>query len=137
MILLDTNVISELIKPEPDSEVARWFIFNEEEAALSSVVVGELAYGIAKLPDGRRRSRLEAQLAEWRGRFVDRTFAYGTTAAMIYGDIQAASFRSGRAMVAPDAQIASIALERGAILATRDIEDFRDRGVELVNPWEQ
>ena len=136
MILLDTNVVSELVKPSPDGKVASWFILNADEAALTSVVIGELAYGIAKLPEGRRRSRLEAQLAEWRARFVDRTYAYGVTAAMIYGDIQGDAFRTGRAIAAPNAQIAAIALEHGALIATRDIADFRDRGVDLVNPWE-
>jgi predicted nucleic acid-binding protein len=135
VILLDTNVVSELMLPEPDGKVASWFIVNADEAALTSVVIGELAYGIAKLPDGRRRSRLEAQLAEWRGRFVDRTYAFGVTAAMIYGELQGAAFRTGKGIAVPDAQIAAIALEHGAMVATRDIADFEGRGIALVNPW--
>jgi predicted nucleic acid-binding protein len=137
VIFLDTNVISELMRPEPDGRVASWFIMNEDDTALATVAIGELAYGVAKLPEGRRRSRLESQLAEWRGRFTDRTYVFGVTAAMIYGDIQGAAFRSGKGMSSPDAQIAAIALEHGATLATRDTEDFAGRGVELVNPWEQ
>jgi toxin FitB len=137
VILLDTNVVSELMQPKPASQVAHWYLMHEEEIGLTSVILGELAYGVAKLPEGRRRSRLEAQLAEWRIRFSDRIHGFGVVAAMIYGDIQAAAHKAGKAMSVPDAQIAAIALEKDAVLATRDIADFVGRGVALINPWEE
>lgn len=112
-----------------------WFLVHEEECSPCAVTVGELAYGIAKLEQGARRAALAAQLAEWRVRFSDRTHSFGVSAAMIYGDLLAAARASGRPMSVPDAQIAAIAAEQGAAVATRNLSDFATTGLELINPW--
>ena len=123
------------MKTAADRVVEHWYLLNEEATWLPAVAVGELAYGIAKLPEGKRRSGLEAQLVEWRLRYADRILPFGATAALRYGPLLARSFATGRAMSLPDAQIAAIALDQGAALATRNIRDFEMAGIELVNPW--
>lgn len=135
MILLDTNVVSELMKSPADPKVDHWFLRNEDQTALPSVALGELSYGIARLPSGSRRRGLEAQLVEWRLRYADRTLPFGASAALRYGPMLAAIVAGGRSMSLPDAQIAAIALDQGATLATRNVKDFVGCGVELVNPW--
>ena len=135
MILLDTNVVSEMMKSRADSKVDHWFLRNEDETALTSVTLGELSYGISRLPAGHRRRGLEAQLVEWRLRYVDRTFPFGASAALRYGPMLAAIVAGGRSMSLPDAQIAAIALDQGAMLATRNLKDFTGCGIDLVNPW--
>jgi predicted nucleic acid-binding protein len=135
LILLDTNVVSELMKSVPDPAVERWYLLNEEETALPTVAVAELAYGIARLADGGRRRNLEARLVEWRIRYADRTIAFSAGAALRYGSMLAAVEASGRSMSLPDAQIAAIALDEDASVATRNIRDFEPAGIALVNPW--
>ena len=135
MILLDTNVVSELMKETADPAVELWYLMNEEETVLPSVALAELAYGIARLSDGRRRKNLEVKLNEWRLRYAARTVAFGPSAAMRYGPMLATAEKAGRAMALPDAQIAAIALDEGATVATRNVRDFEAAGVPLVNPW--
>lgn len=135
MILLDTNVISELMKTSADPAVEHWYLLNEDATWLPSVALGELSYGIAKLPEGKRRQGLEAKLIEWRLRYADRVVAFGATAALRYGPMLAGVFASGRSMSLPDAQIAAIALDEAATLATRNVRDFTLAGLDLVNPW--
>lgn len=137
MILLDTNVVSELMKGTPDREVERWYLLNEEETALPSVALAELSYGIARLADGSRRRNLEAQLTEWRLRYSARTLAFGASAAMRYGPMLAAAGAAGRTMSLPDAQITAMALDAQATVATRNIGDFEPAAIDLVNPWER
>lgn len=136
MILLDTNVVSELMKQVADPAVERWFLLNEEETALPAIALAELSYGIARLPEGARRQGLEVRLTEWRLRYADRTLAFGSSAAMRYGPMLAAATAAGQPMSLPDAQIAAIALVEDATVATRNTRDFAPAGVDLVNPWE-
>ena len=135
MILLDTNVMSEFAKPAPDPAVASWYLSHAGECWLASVALGEMAYGIAKLEPGSRRSRLENQLTDWRIAFAARTHGFQGSTAMLYGSIMAQAQRAGRPMSVPDAQIAAIAAEHGAALATRNARDFEATGVALVDPW--
>lgn len=137
MILLDTNVVSELMKDAPDATVEHWYLLNEEETALPAIALAELAYGVARLSDGARRRSLAARLAEWRLRYAGRMIAFGPTAAMRYGPLLAAVVASGRAMSLPDAQIAAIAVEESAVVATRNVRDFEPAGIPLVNPWDR
>jgi predicted nucleic acid-binding protein len=137
LILLDTNVVSELMKEAADRAVKRWYVLHEAETALPAVSLAELAYGIARLADGTRRRNLETRLTEWRLRYSDRTVAFGAAAAMRYGRMLAAVVASGRAMSLADAQIAAIALSQPAVVATRNMADFEPSGVDLVNPWEE
>jgi predicted nucleic acid-binding protein len=135
VILLDTNVVSELLKAQPHPAVEHWFMRHEESCCLPSVAIAELAYGIAKLPDGVRKVAFQQQLSEWRIRFANRICSFDVSAALVYGDIQALARRAGRPMSVPDAQIAAIAMDQGHQLATRNISDFEATGVELVDPW--
>lgn len=135
MILLDTNVMSELMKAAPDPAVERWFLLNEDQCHLASIAIGELAYGIAKLDAGARKAKFRDQLVEWRIRFAGRAFAFDMAAAIAYGDILAESRAAGRTMSIPDAQIASVAREQECALATRNVKDFVTTGLPLINPW--
>lgn len=136
MILLDTNVMSELMKPSPDKAVERWFLLHEEDCAIASVAIAELAYGVAKLDAGARRSRLDGQIGEWRLHFADRSFLFTMPAALHYGLVMAAARKAGRPMSVPDAQIAAIALEHDHALATRNVRDFEGVGLMIHNPWD-
>lgn len=135
MILLDTNVVSELMKNAPAAAVERWYVEHEAETALPVIALAELAYGIARLPDGARRETLAARLLEWRTRYARRFFPIGEAAALRAGAVLAAAEDAGRPMSFPDAQIAAIALNEQASVATRNIGDFEPAGVSLVNPW--
>ena len=136
MILLDTNVISELMREKCDPGVARWFSLNEGDTALPAMAIAELAFGIAKLPEGARRNALGKQLGEWRLHFADRSPGFTANTAMLYGEIMAGARRNGHNMAVPDAQIAAIALEQDCALATRNGKDFATTPVTLINPWD-
>jgi predicted nucleic acid-binding protein len=136
VILLDTNVISELMKANPAPAVERWFLRNEDDIVLSSVAVAEIAYGIRKLDPGARRNALTAQLDAWRERYGSRCLPFGLTAAGLYGDVMAEARRSGRPMAIPDGMLAGQAREHGAVLATRNVSDFGSSGVQVINPWQ-
>jgi toxin FitB len=135
VILLDTNVISELMRPEPDYKVEHWFLMNEVASCISTVTLGEIAYGIAKLESGKRKAKLSSQLAEWRIRFAQRNLTFDSSAALIYGDVLANARALGKPMGIPDAQIAAIASANGAQLCTRNTSDFSTVEIALINPW--
>jgi toxin FitB len=135
LIILDTNVISELMRPDGEQVVENWLAANESAAWLSTVVLGELAHGIARLPTGKRKATLDRQLSEWRRRLADRTLVFSAEAAMIFGDIMASADAAGKPMSFADAQIAATAREHGATLATRNVKDFLTTGLRLVDPW--
>jgi predicted nucleic acid-binding protein len=135
LILLDTNVVSELMKPAPDAAVDRWYLHNEDETALPAIALAEIAYGIARVPAGARRAALEAKLVEWRLRYADRLPAFGAGAALRFGPMLAGAAAAGRPMALPDAQIAATALEHDAAVATRNLRHFEPAGVRLINPW--
>ncbi|MGV0911973.1 PIN domain-containing protein [Martelella sp. FOR1707] len=137
MIFVDTNVISETLRHAPDRHVLDWLIRHDGELALSTVVIAEIAFGIAKIRPDQRSSRLEDGLSAWRRRFADRIFGFTEAAALAYGEIMGTAVRQGRPMSAPDGMIAAIVRVHGGMLATRNIKDFRDTGIELVSPWEQ
>ena len=136
MIVIDTNVLSELMRTGGEVSVARWYEKSGPALRLPSVVLCEASYGIARLPSGRRKDALGENLFEWRERFADQMLAFGSETAMIFGDIYANAERAGRPMSFPDAQIAATAREHGAMLATRNLRDFSTTGLRLVDPWE-
>lgn len=137
MILLDTNVLSELMRPAPSAAVVGW-IGRQPAASLfiSAITEAELRYGLALLPDGHRQKRLvtqaEAMLAE---DFAGRILPFDSPAATAYARIAAARRHAGRPISQADAQIAAIAASRGASLATRDVAGFVDCGVDVIDPW--
>ena len=137
MIILDTNVISELMRPEPHPAVLSW-VGGQRPSALhtTSVTQAEVFYGIAALPVGKRRTALAAAAgAIFAEDFAGRVLPFDGAAARRYAEIRAARRRAGSPMEAFDAQIAAIALTSGAILATRDTGGFADCGLTIVNPW--
>lgn len=137
MILLDTNVVSELMKVAPAPTVERWYVRHEADTALPVIALAELTYGIARLPEGARRGALTGRLAEWRVRYAGRLLAFGEAAALRTGAILAAAELAGRPMSFADAQIAATALVNQASLATRNIRDFGLAAVALIDPWQE
>ncbi len=136
MILLDTNVLSELTKPRPSPQVVAWLEANEPLLAVPAITLAELRYGIARLPNGQRRSSL---FRFWRttcDRFRGRIFSFDERAAEVYGDVAAQAERNGRRLNIADGQIAAIALVHGMQVATRDTGGFEASGAELINPWD-
>jgi len=138
MILLDTNVVSELMRPRPSPHVEAWF--GKQLAAdlfISTISEAELRYGIALLPNGRRRDKLsaaiEAMLSE---DFAGRILPFDSAAAIAYAVIAADRRAAGRPISQFDAQIAAIAKSRGAALATRNGPHFEGCGIEVINPWD-
>lgn len=135
MIFLDTNVVSETLKRTPEASVLRWLEKHDAELALSTVVIAELAYGINTIRPDERAQRLADGLEAWRSRFAGRVFALTEEAALTYGELMGEAMRAGRPMSAPDGMIAAIARVHSAPLATRNVADFRETGVVLVDPW--
>jgi toxin FitB len=137
MILLDTNVISEYLRPEPDPQVTQWFQEkNGVSLYLSVVTEAELRAGAGRLPMGKRRSTLQQLIDEVLNEdFADRILAFDRAAARAYGDIFNRSMREGKTMSSADCQIASIAETHGLKIATRNTKDFVHCGVEIMNPW--
>ena len=138
MILLDTNVVSELMKPAPAAAVARW-IAEQPATTLytSSITQAEVLHGILLLPAGRRRSTLEAAAeAMFDEDFGGRVLPFGGEAARAYAQIAAQRRRSGRSISHFDAQIAAIARSARASVATRNVGDYEECGITIVNPWD-
>lgn len=137
MILLDTNVLSELMKPRPSEAVTGWL---DAQHALSvytsSITQAEILHGLTLLPAGRRRASLEAAVETmFSATFGGRVLAFDSDAAIAYARIAARRRRIGRPISQADAQIAAIALSRGASLATRDSSGFEGCEITLVDPW--
>lgn len=136
MIVLDTDVLGELTRPNPAPAVFEWInVRPASDLATTSVTLAESLYGVPRLPDGRRKAELARVTSAIFDRFRGRTWSFDAAAAREYADLVAARFRSGRPMSFQDAQIAAICRARGAVLATRNAEDFEGVGVEVVNPW--
>jgi predicted nucleic acid-binding protein len=135
VIFIDTNVLSESFRKTPDAAVMAWLTRFDAEIALSTIVIGEIAYGIAKIRTDERAPRLSAALEAWRSRFAGRIFAFDEEAALTYGEVMGGASRRGRRMTAPDGMIAAIALSRGGRLATRNAADFEGCGLTLIDPW--
>lgn len=137
MIVLDTNVLTEPMRPEPSPRVMRWLgAQSATELFTTSVTVAEVLHGIRLLAPGRRRSSLEAQAeALFTQDLAGRVLPFGLEAARAYAALAAERRRAGRPISAFDAQIGAIARSVGATLATRNAADFEGCGVTIVNPW--
>ncbi len=136
-MVLDTNVVSELMRPAPNAAVLAWL--NNQPADtlwLNSVVVSELLYGIARLPDGKRRAQMAQTVRSMLDEdFSGRVLPFDLEAAVVYADLVAMRERQGLPMDVADAQIAAICLAHGAALATRNTKHFEGLGLTLMNPW--
>lgn len=137
MILLDTNVLSELMRPAPDPAVERWLAAQPDASLfISAITEAELRYGAALLPSGKRRSALTAEIdGMLEEDFDGRILPFNRLAAQAFAVIAADRRQAGRPISQADAQIAAIARSRGAALATRNVPDFDGCGVEVINPW--
>ena len=137
MILLDTNVISELMRPESSPIVLKWFSRQQaQELYSSSVSLAEVFYGIELLSESKRRKDLLAGAERmFTKALVGRVFAFEDEAAHAFARIASVRRKAGRPIAELDAQIAAIAHVRGALLATRNTSDFEGCGIRLVNPW--
>lgn len=137
MIILDTNVISELTRPVPEPGVVSWLdSLAAEETAITAITVAELRYGVNRLPEGRRKNELsEAVYAIIGTDFRGRVAPFGVLAADQYADVVVVRERIGRPISTSDAQIAAICRVLGATLATRNTSDFTDTGIDLIDPW--
>ena len=136
MIVLDTNVVSELMRATPSTEVVAWLRDQPAGSLLTTAVtVAEIRYGLERLPDGRRAAELRRIADETLGAFAGQVLPFDLDAANRYGVLVAERERAGRPMSALDAQIAAICLSRGASLATRNVKDFAGTGVEVQDPW--
>lgn len=135
MIILDTNVVSEVLRPKPSPSVHRW-LSEQDDLGLTNVTIGELAYGIERLPAGRRRQLLDDELQSLVANFGAAIAPYDTAAAIAFGRLQAVRRAAGRPTSTEDAMIGAICLTGGHVLATRNTKDFEGMGVHLVNPWD-
>ena len=138
MIVLDTNVVSEAMKPEPNPAVRAWL--NDQAAEtlyLSSVTLAELLFGIAALPAGKRKDMLAQALDGLMGLFRDRVLPFDTDAARHYAELAVSARKSGRGFPTPDGYIAAIAASRGFIVASRDKAPYEAANVAVINPWQK
>lgn len=138
MIILDTNIISELMRSLPSQSLLRWM---EEQPThqlyVTSVSIGEIMYGLCALPLGQRRTTLEKAMTQVLDEaFSGRALFFDDAAANVYGKLMGVCREKGRPMSVCDAQIAAIALVHDAQLATRNVKDFETCGVSLINPFE-
>jgi toxin FitB len=140
MILVDTNVVSEPLRPKPSEVVTAWFDANFEMCAVSTITMMELAIGVQLLPAGRRRDRLQTAVSLALGRFGSRVLSFDENAARAAAGLLVLARDGGLPLFninhkLADLQIAGIAAAHGCSLATRNIGDFRGLGIELIDPW--
>lgn len=139
MIILDTNVVSEMMRPEPDSRVIYW-ISNQpaQRVFLTSITVAELRFGVVILPPGKRRDRIASAVDNMlREEFSGRVLPFDYEAAYIYAEIGAGRRLIGKPISHPDCQIAAIARFHEAVLVTRNVDHFAQCEIALLNPWTQ
>ena len=135
MILVDTNVWSELMRPTPDRKVRQWERENADLLWLSTIVIGELLSGVELLPEGSRKTALRQGYAGIFEAYSDRIAAYDFEAAQCYSVVVAERARAGQNPDTADSQIAATVLARGMKLATRNWKHFEGLGFALIDPW--
>lgn len=136
MIVLDTNVISEAMKPEPSDIVRQWLDTQPANLLyLTTVTQAELLFGIAKLPAGKKKERLASTLAGIERLFIGRILPFDTPAATAYAGLATLARSRGRGFPTPDGYIAAIAASRSFTVATRDIAPFEAAGIKTIDPW--
>jgi predicted nucleic acid-binding protein len=137
VIVVDTNVVSELMRPAPDVAVVTWVRQQSRGSlATTAITVAEIRFGLARLPEGRRATQLRWLADDVLAAFPAQVLAFDAAAAAAYGAIAAARERAGHPIDALDGQIAAICRSHGAPLATRNTKDFVQTGVELIDPWQ-
>jgi toxin FitB len=138
MIVVDTNVASELMRPAPDARVVAWMRAQDGgELYTTSITVAEIAYGVERLPDGARKALLKATATQVFTAFAEHVLAFDADAAGLYGAIVSARQQAGAPIDGFDAQIAAICRCHAATLATWNVKDFERTGVDVVDPWRE
>lgn len=134
--MLDTCVLSELVKSSPDAKVLKWFEARKpHELCISSMTLGELQRGVNRLAPSKRRSVLTSWLEKIESGFEDRVLAYDAKVAKVWAQMTVDAEASGKSIAAFDSIIAATARAYGCKLVTRNVRDFTNAGVETINPW--
>ena len=136
MIVLDTNVVSELAKPTPDATVIAW-VDAQVELAIAATALAELRFGVARLPEGKRKTALSAAIDQFVAEDLDGlVLAFDAACASAYGLIVAGRERAGQPIGIADAQIVATCMVHDAVLATNNLRQFHGAGIELADPWD-
>ncbi|QEP43398.1 type II toxin-antitoxin system VapC family toxin [Ectothiorhodospiraceae bacterium BW-2] len=137
MIILDTNVLSELIRLQPDMQVIHWFrSLQNQQCVTTTITRAEIRYGIGLLPEGKRKHQLQqAVIALFQPAIVEQVLPFDTDAADCYAEIAILRRQHGLPISQSDAMIAAITKTHTATLATRNIKDFHHCGIALIDPW--
>jgi hypothetical protein len=135
LVVLDTNVVSEAMRARPDAHVLEYVEQISAQTRLTAVTKAELLFGVHRLPDGARRRELHTAVTAAIEAYEDDMLAFDSAAAAEYAQLTADRAAAGRPMPIADAQIAAICLAHDATLATRNVQDFADSGLQIVNPW--
>lgn len=138
MTILDTNVLSEVVKPRPEPVVMEWLSLQAfHDVYLTSITMAEVLHGLERMPAGKRRAALKVAVEGlFQHEFAGRILPFDEMAALNYGQLVTEREKAGRPMQPFDAQIAAIARQHGATVATRNTPHFEQSGVALVNPWD-
>jgi predicted nucleic acid-binding protein len=138
VIVLDTNVVSELMRPSPSSLVVDWVrTHSERELYTTSITLAEIRYGIERLPDGRRKDVLRTTADDVFTAFEEHVLPFDAKAAVQYATIVSDRDHAGLPIDGFDAQIAAICRTHRAALATRNLKDFQGTGLDVIDPWQQ
>ncbi len=132
---MDTNVLSEAVKPKPDAAVVSWLRENESEVYISTVTVGEIRRGIERLSEGSRKTDLRIWLQDLCDRMRGRVLSFNTSTANVWGQLKAQWDREGVIVPSIDSQIAATASRYGLVLVTRNESDFHKTGLKVLNPF--
>lgn len=137
MIVLDTNVLSEALRPSPEKGVLRWLAEQNREAIfITAITQAEILYGVEMLPAGKRRNGLHATVERlFVDEFAERILPFDSESARVYPKIVAKRAHLGRPISQFDALIASVCRSRNATIAARNVGDFEDCGLSIINPW--
>ena len=136
-MILDTNVISELARANPEPKVLAWLLTQPATSlATTTITIAEIQAGIALLPEGKKRNEVQARMLQGLQVLAANTLAFDAAAAAVYGPLVAKRARQGQPLRGFDGLIAAIALSRGQAIATRNVADFDHCGLHVVNPWE-
>jgi predicted nucleic acid-binding protein len=134
-VLLDTNVLSEMVRPKPEPKVLA-FLLAQDSPFISALTLHELMFGAERAHDGARRAKLNLWISGIQSQFAERIVDIDGEIASVAGRLRAAAANAGHAVDAMDSLIAACAVSRDATIATRNLRDFAPLGIQLINPWD-